>query len=251
MRAAVNDLQMMVEGRASVRTEDTEAMGRRNQRKELNESLRAMFSSGSLKDARDATLDLDETPDDLEKWIEEAIPIEMKHPEDMAEAFDALSRSDVFLRRTKRFQYYGFWSYARDLMTGGVAVSRKHGPRPSVHEYGFPGHFILLSRSKGRRAVRESVTGKMMGYLHTSRREIGESILPYLSLLVKNDDDMLLNLTRELGLSEEDVGYLIGSEPDSAEVRKLMARASGDDLAARGHGTGNGPSRRQEGRGGF
>lgn len=251
MRAAVNDLQMMVEGKGTVGTEDTGAMGRRNQKKELDESLRAMFGAKSVKDARDATLDLDETPDDLEKWIEEAIPLEMRHPEDMAEAFDSLSRSDVFLGRTRRYQYYGFWSYAKDLMTGGVVMSRKRGSRPSVYEYRFPGYFILLSRSKGPRATRESITSKMVEFLHTSKREINESILPYLSVLAKNDDEMLVNLTRSLGLNEGDVAYLIGAEPDSTKVQKIMSQVNFEDVATQEGKKGARPPRRQGGLGDF
>ena len=56
LRAALNDLQMMVEGKVIIEVEDAQAMGKRNQKKELDESLRAMFGARTLKEARDATL---------------------------------------------------------------------------------------------------------------------------------------------------------------------------------------------------
>ncbi len=251
LRAAINDLQMMVEGKMSVESEDAQAMGKRNQKKELDESLRAMFGAKTLKDARDATLDLDETPDDLEKWIEEAIPLELPNHEDMAAGFDALSDSDIFLGRTRRHQYYGFWSYAKELMTGGVALSRKHGPRPSVYEYRFPGYFILLARSRGPRAARESITGKMVEYLHTSKREINESILPYLSVMVRNDEELLLKLISELSLDEGDVAYLLHVEPDSPRVRNLVSKTRGEDDAPRAGRRGVKQGRKRAGLEGF
>jgi len=251
LRAALNDLQMMVEGKTVVEVGDSQAMGKRNQKKELDESLRAMFGARTLRDARDATLDLDETPDDLEKWIEEAIPPEMPHPDDMAEAFDALSRSDTYLGRTRRYQYYGFWSYAKELMTGGVALSRRHGPRPNVYNYRFPGYFILLSRSKGPRAARESITSKMVEFLHTSKREINESMLPYLSILAKNDSQLLVKLSRDLALDEGDISFLLGEEPDSARVQNIVSQVKGDETSksdAKGDAR---PSRRRGGLEGF
>jgi replication factor C large subunit len=251
LRAAVNDLQMMVEGKTVIEKEDAQAMGKRNQKKELDESLRAMFGARTLRDARDATLDLDETPDDLEKWIEEAIPPEMPNPEDMAEAFDALSRSDIFLGRTRRHQYYGFWPYAKELMTGGVALSRRHGSRPNVYDYRFPGYFILLSRSRGPRAARESITSKMVEFLHTSKREINESMLPYLSILAKNDSELLVKLSRDLALDEGDIAFLLGEEPDSDRVQMIVSRVKGDEMTrpdAKGYAR---PPRRRGGLGEF
>lgn len=251
MRAAVNDLQMMVEGKMVIGAEDALAMGKRNQKKELDESLRAMFGAGTAREARDATLDLDETPDDLEKWIEEAIPPEMPHPEDMAEAFDALSRSDIYLGRTRRHQYYGFWSYAKELMTGGVALSRRHGPRPNVYNYRFPGYFILLSRSKGPRAARESITSKMVEFLHTSKREMNESMLPYLSILAKNDSQLLVKLSRDLAFDEGDIAFLLGEEPDSDRVQMIVSQVQGDETSKPNAKGDAGPSRRRGGLGEF
>jgi replication factor C large subunit len=247
LRAAVNDLQMMVEGKKVIEAEDALAMGKRNQKKELNESLRAMFGALSLREARDATLDLDETPDDLEKWIEEAIPPEMPHPDDLAEAFDALSRSDIYLGRTRKHQYYGFWSYAKELMTGGVALSRKHGQRPNVYDYRFPGFFILLSRSKGPRAARESITSKMVEFLHTSKREMNESMLPYLSILAKNDSQLLVRLSRDLALDEGDIAFLLGEEPDSARVQMVVSQVKGEESSKPEAKADARPSRRRGG----
>ena len=234
VRAAINDLQMMVEGKDTLTMGDSEAMGKRNQLKELNSSLRSVFGAKTLKEARDATLDIDKTPDELVKWIEEGIPLEMHDASDQARAFDALSRSDMYLGWTRMLQHYGLWSYAKEMMTGGVALSRKHGPRPPVYDYGFPSHFIMLSRAKGPRAARDSISGKLALHLHTSKRCVNESTLPLLSVAVRNDRELLRSLTYELDLDEGDVGFLLGTDPDSADVKGIMtdvrgAAASGDD----------------------
>ncbi len=221
MRAAVNDLQMMVEGKTELSMVDSDGMGKRNQKKEIDGALRAVFGSTTVRGARDATFDLDMTPDELEKWVEENIPIEMRHPADLADAFDALSISDMYLGRTRILQHYGLWAYAKEMMTGGVALSRNHDPRPSVYEYRFPSHFTLMSRSKGMRGTRDSVSGKLAAHMHTSRRCINESSLPLISTMVRNDRELLMTLTRELELDEGDLAHLLGVEPDSREVQEL------------------------------
>jgi len=227
MRAAINDLQMLVEGKAILEMKDSEVVGKRNQLKELDVALREMFGADGVKKARDATLDLDMTPDDLEKWIEENIPQEMRSPDDLAAAFEALARSDIYLGRTRRLQYYALWSYAKELMTGGVALARKHGPRPYVGEYRFPGFFIVLSRANGPRASRDSITRKMTAYFHAPKRVLARSVLPLLSVMVRNDRELLLSLIRELRFDESDVAFLIGTDPDDKFVEGIMIQAKG------------------------
>lgn len=234
MRAAVNDLQMLVEGRSSLVSEDSDAMGKRNQDRQLDESLRAMYAAKSLREARDATLGVDMTPDELEKWIEESIPQELRHSEDMALAFDALSKSDIFLDRTKQLQHYGLWAYAKEMMTGGVVLARTHDLRSNAYEYKYPSHFIVMSRAKGPRASRESISRKLASYMHTSRRCIASSSLPYLSNIAGNDEEFLIWLVRDLGLDEGDVAFLLEVDPDSREVTRVMSQAEAADVSRGG-----------------
>jgi len=224
VRAAVNDLQMMVEGKKDLDMPDLDALGKRNQLKELNQSLSAMFSAKTVREARDATRDLDKTPDELEKWIEESIPLEMRDPSDMADAFDALSRSDVYLGWTRMLQHYGLWAYAKEMMTGGVVMSRKHGQGARLNEYRFPSHFIVMSRAKGPRAAMESLCSKLAGYFHTSKKVLRESIIPLLAEISRNDTELLVHVGQKLELDEGDIAYLLDDEPGSKVVVQVMAK---------------------------
>jgi len=224
LRAAINDLQMMVEGRSSLDIGDSGALGKRNQEKELETVLRSVFRAKSVREARDATFDLDSTPDELILWVEENVPLEMRGSEEMASAFDAVSRADVYLGRTRRLQHYGLWAYAKELMTGGVALSRIQEASPERIEYRFPGQYIVMSRAKGPRSTREAIAGKLAGYYHTSRKCIKESTLPLLAATVRRDEELLFELGKKLDLDDSDVGYLLGTEPSSARVSKMVTR---------------------------
>jgi len=225
LRAAINDLQMLFEGRSSIGGDDAEALGKRNQDVELDAALNAVFSASTAKEAVEATYDLDKTPDELEKWIEESIPAEFRHLDDMASAFDAISRSDIYLARTRRLQHYGLWAYARELMTGGVSLARTQGKRVPAREYRFPSHFIVMSRASANRSARASVVSKMASYMHTSVRVVNDSTLPYFSLIVRNDEDMLVGLVSEMDLAEEDLAYLLEVDPSSEKVRRAIDKA--------------------------
>jgi replication factor C large subunit len=224
LRAAINDLQMLVEGRGTLEESDSDVLGKRNQEKELETALKAMFIASTVREARDATFDLDMTPDELIMWIEENVPREMRDPGRVAQAFDAVSKSDVLLGRTRKLQHYGLWSYAKEMMTGGVALAREGETGPRPQEYRFPSQLIVLSRAKGPRLVRNAVAQKIGAHLHTSAKCVKESTLPLLSLLVRRDEELLVALGKELELEDQDVAYLLDLAPDSARVAHVMAQ---------------------------
>ena len=232
LRAAINDLQMMLEGRVSLEGSDSDAIGKRNQEKELDSAMRAMFISETIRGARDATFDLDKTPDELIMWIEESLPREIRDPARLANAFDAISKADIYLGRTRLLQHYGLWAYAKEVMTGGVALARigESGPRPQ--EYRFPGELLVLSRARGARSVRDSVASKLATHMHTSQKCIRDSTLPYLSLIVRRDEELLVELGKSLDFDESDIAYLLGLEADSSKVKRLAEQMARSKVSA-------------------
>ena len=236
LRGAINDLQMLVEGRKSVELDEAGALGKRNQDVELEGALRAMYGARTAKEARNATLSLDKTPEDLIMWIEESILDEFSTHAERAAAFDALSRSDIYLRRTRRLQHYGLWAYAKEMMTAGVAISRRGARRRVPSRYGFPTYLIVMSRSKSVRSSRAALCKKLSPVLHTSSKQIATSVLPDLSAIGKNDKELMAHLSVKADLDEGDVAYLLAVDPNSDEVAVVMAEAERLRLGETGSG---------------
>jgi replication factor C large subunit len=218
LRGAINDLQMLVEGRQSVGAGDADALGKRNQEMELDQCLRDMFGAETARGARDATLGIDKTPEELILWIEENIPLEFRSPDELAQAFDALSRSDVYLRRTRTLQHYGLWAYANEMMTSGVALSRRGVRRTPPSRYNFPGYLLVMSRSKGLRSAQTALCSKLAPIFHTSSKQVRSSVLPSLRTLVQRDETLLASIGVEADLDEGDVACLLDDDPGSASV---------------------------------
>ncbi len=121
-------------------------------------------------------------------------------------------------------------------------MSRGLGQRPNVYQYRFPGYFILMSRAKGPRAARDSVSRKLADSLHTSRKCVIDSTLPYLSAMVKNDQELLARLVSDYGLDDGDVAYLLGVDVDSPAVQNVISQpgAGSHDAGADGKKRGKG-----------
>ncbi|MCS4541435.1 MAG: replication factor C large subunit, partial [Euryarchaeota archaeon] len=122
LRAAINDFQALAQDKAQIVLSDIQAVGTRNREITIFDSLSRIFKSFECNFARSALWDLDEDPKDVLNWIDQNIPLEYRKTEDLAAAFDRLSKADVYFGRIMRRQAYRLQRYATDLMTAGVAL---------------------------------------------------------------------------------------------------------------------------------
>jgi len=195
VRSAINDLQSISYVK-KIDKEVVENLGYRNREKEIFNGLREIFRARDIKTAVRTAYSLDESPDDLIIWIDENLPREYIYPEDLKNAYEFLSRADIMLGRTRRRQYYGLWSYATELMTGCVAVAKKHNYFTST-KYSFPTWLKSMSASKKSRAMKDRIAGKIGKVLHCSKRKAMDMI-PYIKVIGENSDiASIFDFTRE------------------------------------------------------
>ena len=237
MRSAVNDLQALSLGRTEVTLKDVEAMGRRDTTGDVWTLLGKVFYGSSLDEARKAAWDLDETPEDIALWIDENIPVMYTNKADMAQAYNVLSKASLLLGRVQRRQQYGLWSYATELMTGGVAVAKAEWP--SGARFQFPSWLRRQSSFKGVREVRKRTAMKIGALLHTSARRAYIDIFPYLRALMKDDETFSAWVAWQFELEADELAFLLETKATAPEVKRLIeAGAAKYGVPARPTGAG-------------
>lgn len=224
LRSAINDLESIAVGKKEVLSEATKSLGYRDREVTIFPVLEEILRSGDARRARDAVRELDESPDDLILWVDQNLAQEFTRPDDLARGYDMLSRADIYLGRVRRRQSYGLWSYASELMSSGVAVSRKGRPRGGQLE--FPYYLIQMARSRAERGARNSVAKKFAVYLHVSSRHILEDMLPVLKALFERDEEFRVQMTAQLGLDDREVAYLLDESETSHAVKHLLEKAA-------------------------
>ncbi|NYT12496.1 MAG: replication factor C large subunit [Methanomassiliicoccales archaeon] len=234
LRAAVRDLQSLSMGRKEVSEKDAATLQNRFVSKTMYDLMTEIFKGNDPLKARSMMMDVDETLDSVKLWVEENLPYEYKDPEELVKGMEALCRADLFLGRVIRRQYFGFWSYASDMLSFGVASSRDK-PHRGYSRFRFPGYLIKMSRTKARRAVQSSISDKIGMKAHTSKSRAREDILPYLSWLFQKNRDFRIALSIDLDLEQEEMAFLLGEKVDSPTVKHLIAEiAKVKDVTERG-----------------
>jgi replication factor C large subunit len=221
VRSAINDLQSLAEGKNRIGEEDVSALGKRDTSQTVFSSLAVIFRTGNCRRSREAVFDLDEDPDTLLLWIDENIPASYKDAPDIAAAYEALAKADRFLGLVRRRQYYGLWGYASDMMSCGVSLAKSRTYSGYVN-YAFPSWLRKMSASKGHRGTMNSFAGKLGAHTNKSSKVVLQEYLPYFRTLYTQDREFRLNMTRRLGLTEEEAGFLLGQKPDSQKIRRVF-----------------------------
>lgn len=168
-------------------------------------------------------MEVDAEPSMVELWVDENLPIKYTDRGDLVRGYEKLSRADIFLGRVHKRQYYGFWSYAGDMMTAGVASARFGSSAPGAPR--FPNYLSKMSRSKGIRAIKASTVSKLAVGMHTSTKRIELDVLPTIKVLVRDDPDFRMYLVESMDLQDDEIAFLMGVKSDDRSVKALFKQA--------------------------
>lgn len=208
-RYAINMLQAVAEGYGKVTVEMAKNLVRRKDR-ELDpfETLRDIFWAKYSWQAKNAVSSSNIDYELLMRWLSENIPIQYEDMEDIAIAYDTLSRASIFLARAKLVGW-DLLSYVFDLMGPGVAFSevskKKPGWKAKWKKYQFPPYVKELSKSKELREARESFLQKISSILHTSKRKINNDVFPYILIYFINNENKILS---KLSLNSKEIEFI-------------------------------------------
>jgi len=221
LRAALRDLQAVGLGNNDIREEQAEIMDNRLTSRSNYELMAEIFHGSSPIRARHLIMDAQEDPEHMMLWVEENLPVAYRDAEDLLRGFQMLSRADMFLSRVKKRQYFGFWSYATELMSFGVCAAKQRPYRDFVR-YQFPSYLMKMSRSKGQRAIKQAVGLKLGSACHISMKGAQQEVLPYFQMLYRMNKEFQLATTIDLGLDQEEAAFLLDEKVDSSAVKHLM-----------------------------
>jgi replication factor C large subunit len=208
LRASILDLETIAQGRKELKVEDVEALGRRERETDIFQALRGIFKSRTALSAKLSISSLDMDPNDVFWWVEANIQNEYEKPEDLARAYEALAKADLFRRRVILRQNWRMQAYMIDLMTAGVSLAKKE-PYRKFTRYQRPERIAYFARSRAEREIVSGVLKKLSSRLHCSTRKIKAEYIPFLKILVEKDKKYTEKLALTLNVSKENINQLL------------------------------------------
>lgn len=182
LRAAIIDFESLSHGKKEIKQDDLEILSFREREQSIFNALMMIFKTKSALAAKLAINNVDKDPEEIFWWIENNIANEYEKSEEIAKAYEILSKADLFRQRIKSRQNWKLLAYMIDLMTGGVAVSKREMYR-KFSRYQYPSNMIVLGSSKFERKEEKERLLELSHQLHCSTRKLRKEFLPFFNMI--------------------------------------------------------------------
>ena len=206
IRAAITDLQVLASASRKITKADLNSMGERNTHAALSTLLIKIFKNSDPKIAMQALEEANEDPDEAMLWIDENLPYEYSG-KDLSDAYDFLSRADVFKGRIRKQQHWRYLVYVTTFMAAGVAVS-KTKKNSAMREYKRAERLLAMWMANQKNAARKNLAKALVPHLHASAKELFTISMPFLKELARKDDSFADKLKERYKLEDEQMAYL-------------------------------------------
>ncbi len=195
VRAAITDLHALCIGRNELSREDFSILGEREQEKSVFTALQVILKG---KDSGKAIQVMDEVDVDLFDmmlWLDENIGREYKG-KDLESGYDMLGKADVFNGRIKRWQYWRFLVYMKELMSAGVSAAKE------MQYYGYTPYkrydrILKMWMANQKYKRRKDIAAKLASHSHVSSKYAVRHVVPYVKMLYKKGQEIDANFTDE------------------------------------------------------
>jgi replication factor C large subunit len=201
LRAAINDLQTLKKGN---KITDISSENERDRKNNIEESLKLIFKSRTCLNVLDSLNKTDIKFDEAFLWIDENLPREYSY-RDIKEAYNMVSRADVFKGRIIRQQYWRFLVYINALLTAGIACSKKQ-KYSHIIKYRQTTRIFKMWRAKNKNLRKKTIAEKISSLTHCSLKKTIKETMPYIKFIHKQNNKLL---KEELNLDEDELKYLI------------------------------------------
>ena len=177
LRSAINDLQIMSEGRKKINLEDIKLWGREREENIMNlmKLVYKSFDSDLLLTTSNYV------SDDIINfiyWLDENITKEYKRKDELAYAYKKMAEADSFLARIRRRQHWRFLIYARILSLVGVQQA-KITPNRQSNVYTYPDVLLKIYQRASKRKKIQMISELATQKLHSSTDRLTKTFWPY------------------------------------------------------------------------
>ncbi|MFQ5532169.1 MAG: replication factor C large subunit [Candidatus Nanoarchaeia archaeon] len=197
LRAAINDLQ------TASRLQDPSQITFHERNKEIDifNALKQVFQGKPSKHTLELYDSVNMQIDEIILWVEENIPKEY-HGEELARAYELLSKVDLFKGRIYKQQYWRFLIYENFFLSYGISSSKK-SLKTGFKSYKKPTRILKIWLNNQRTMKKKSIAQKYARYVHVGEKR-AMSEFPIIRHVLKSHP----KIASELKLTREEIDYL-------------------------------------------
>jgi len=204
VRSAINDLQSLSEPTKTLTVQDTTMLTYRNKDISMDETLRGFFSAKSLAEAATLLSRSNVEYDDFLLSVSDNLPLRYKDPDNLALAYDLVSRADMFRGRIGTENWH-LLKYFFNCLAQAAAVSpESYKPFEFISP---PIRIITLFWTRGKRTMLVAICSKIGLQCHVSRETAKNDFVPFVKIMLQKDKASPIGAW--LKIAPEEADYII------------------------------------------
>ena len=201
VRAAINDIQTISNNPDIANPKDIDE---RNKEVDIFSALKKVFKEKPSQEILSVYDSVNMQLDEILLWIEENIPKEYKHPKEIYQAYDYLSKADLFKGRIYKQQYWRFLVYENIFLSYGISSSKNNSiSRVGFTSYKRPTRILSIWMNNQKNLKKKTICSKYSKYVHIGEKRAMHEF-PIIEKIINSNPQ----IKKELKLSDEEVLYL-------------------------------------------
>ena len=204
VRSAINDLQSLAEEKRVLTLQDTMMLSSRNRDISMYETLKGFFSAKSLEEASTLLSRSSVDYDDLLLSVSDNLPLRYTDAGELAEAYDLVSKADVFRGRIGTENWHLLKYFFNCLAQAAAVAPQSSKPFEFISP---PIRIITLFWTKGKRTALATICAKIGARCHVSRETAKHDFVPFVKIMLEKQKSNPINSWLKLEL--EEVDYLV------------------------------------------
>ncbi len=198
LRAAINDLQAV----SNMDDSSQISFDERNKETDIFNALRLIFKGKPTNELLQIFNSINMPIDQILLWVEENIPAEYKN-EELARAYELLSRADIFKGRIYRQQYWRFLVYQNIFLSYGIS-SAKRNIKTGFTSYKKPTRILKIWLNNQKNIKKKSIAEKYAQYVHIGKKRAMNEFQTIKQIIKYYPDTQ-----KQLKLNEEEIEYIM------------------------------------------
>ncbi len=210
VRGAIIDLFILTRIDNKLSKDELEILSDRRHVVGLIDGITRILKTKEVAIALSALNNVSENIDEVLLWIDENMPKEYKKAEDLARAYEALSKAAVFKGRIRRRQHWRFLVYVNALLTVGISLA-KDEKYNHVVKYDKPSRILKIWIYNRKNLIRKGIAEKLASVTHSSKKYAFKETVPYIQVIYRNNEKFRQELNESLELDDKEIEWLKGS----------------------------------------
>ncbi len=204
LRGALIDLQLLTQDK-KLTLSKLDHLSDRKKTESIFNTLRLIFKATDVNNSLPALNNSNIPLNEIFLWLDENLPKEYTRPEDLYNAYQKLSKADVFNGRIRRQQHWRFLVYISNFLTAGISSSKSQ-KNPNFIPYQPTKRILKLWKAKMRNAKKKDLAQRIAVKTHSSQKQIIKNF-PYYKTIFKHSENQQ-PFINQFDLSNDEIEWL-------------------------------------------